>query len=184
MNSFTTSLALASMLGSFTQMGASEDIDIRLSTIKNAPQNERKVMIQELQFEIKQMPTKERTRVMQKVQEQMPDIAQKIQKDEIAQKIKEIKGADPIQRRELMNNFKKELAQMKKTERAEAIAHMRQEMSKKQHKEQEKLEVDQMNQLQKIERVEKRNQRQGADQFRQGIIDTGSQPGPKGFGPN
>lgn len=184
MNSFTTSLAFASMLGTFTQMGASENIDVRLSTIKNAPQNERKVMIKELQFDIKQMPTKERTKVMKKVQEQMPDIAQKIQRDEIAQRIKEIKKADPTQRRELMNNFKKELAQMKKAERAEAIAQMRQEMNRKQHQEQDELKIDQMNQLQKIERVEKRNQRQGADQFRQGVIDSGSQPGPQGFGPN
>ncbi len=184
MNPFTTSLAVASILGTFSQIGANDDIDAQLDAIKNAAPSERQVMIKKLHTDIKQMRIQERVRVMQKVQEEMPDIAGKIRNEAIAQKIEEIKNADPMQRKELMNSFKKELAQMKREERAEAIAQMRKEMNQHQHVKQDQSETDQMNQLQKLERIEKRNQRQGADQFHQKTIDTGSQPAPQGFGPN
>ena len=194
MNRFTTSLAVASIIGAFSQMGANDDVDARLSAIKNATQSKRQIMINKLQTDMKQMPMQERVRVMQKVQEQMPDIAQKIRSEVVAQKIKEIKNANPMQRKELMNNFKKELAQMKNEERTEAIAQMRKEMNQKQIRNQHqvkeqdplpaKAQNGQMNHLQDIDQTEKMNQRQGADQFIQGIINSGSQPGSQGFGPN
>jgi len=184
MNPFKTSLAVASILGAFTQIGANDDVDAQLNAIKNAAPSKRQVMIDKLQADIKQMRLQERERVLQKVKEEMPEIADKIRNQSIAQKIKEIKNASPMQRKELMNSFKKELAQMKREERADAISQMRKEMTRNQQAEQKKPDIDQMNQLQKIERIEKRNQREGADQFHQRVIDTGSQPGPQGFGPN
>lgn len=196
MKTVTTSLVLSLLLGGFTQISADENIDARLSSIKNAAPSERQIMIKELQTEMKQMREQERVRVLQKVREQMPDLAQKIQSEEIAQKIEEIKNADPMQRRELMNSFKKELSQMNEEQRTEAISQMRKEMNQErvqsgeqtkeqtqnmeQKQTQEKVEEQQMRQMQNMQQSEQMNQRQGADQFRQGMDNT--QANPNGFG--
>jgi hypothetical protein len=192
MNTLTTGISVALVIGAFSQLSAYGDIDIQLAEIKNATQSERQIKIQELQTELTQMHVQERVRVMQKVREQIPDLAQKIQNEAIALKIQAIKNADPMQRRELMNNFKKELAQMNKDEQAQTIAKMRSEMNqehehttdeyKEQKRKQEKMQRSQMNEIQKIDQMEKANQRQGADQFRQGSINSGTFPNTPGFG--
>jgi len=193
MNTLTTGISVALVIGAFSQLSAYGDIDTQLSEIKNATQSERQTKIQELQKELMQMRAQERVRVMQKVREQMPDLAEKIQNEAITLKIEAIKNADPMERRELMNNFKKELAQMNKDEQAQTIAKMRSEMSQEheqtmqEHKEQkriqEKVQNDQMDEIQKIDQMEKANQRQGADQFRQESINSGAFPNTSGFGP-
>jgi uncharacterized protein involved in exopolysaccharide biosynthesis len=190
MNTLTTGISVALVIGAFSQLGAYGDIDTQLAEIKNATQNERQMKIQALQTELGKMHVQERVRVMQKVREQMPDLAEKIQNEAIALKIKAIKNADPMQRRELMNNFKKELAQMNKDEQAQTIAKMRSEMSqehgsstKAQNHIQEKAQSSQMDEIQKIDQMEKSNQRQGADQFRQESINSGTFPNTPGFGP-
>jgi ribosomal protein L29 len=192
MNTLTTGISVALVIGAFSQLSAYGDIDTQLSEIKNATQHERQVKIQELQTELMQMRAQERVRVMQKVREQMPDIAQKIQNEAIALKIEAIKNADPMERRELMNDFKKELAQMNKDEQALTIAKMRSEMNQEhdqamqENKEQkrihETIQRDQMDEIQKIDQMEKANQRQGADQFRQKSINSGTFPNTPGFG--
>ncbi len=184
MNTFTTGISVALAIGAFSQLSAYGDIDTQLAEIKNATQSERQTKIERLQTELIQMRTQERIRVMQKVREQMPDLADKIQNETIALKIEAIKNADPMQRRELMNNFKKELAQMNKDEQAQTIAKMRREMSQEheQKRVQEKVQNDQMDEIQKIDQMEKTNQRQGADQFRQESINSGSFPNTSGFG--
>lgn len=192
MNTFTTGISVALVIGAFSQLSAYGDIDTQLSEIKNATQSERQVKIERLQTELIQMRTQERIRVMQKVREQMPDLAEKIQNETIALKIEAIKNADPMQRRELMNSFKKELAQMNKEEQAQTIAKMRREMSQEQKQTmqedeeqkrvQEKVQNGQMDEIQKIDQMEKTNQRQGADQFRQESINLGNLPNTSGFG--
>ena len=52
MNPFTNSLAMASIISSFTQVMASDSIDQQLMTIKNATQIERQAMIKELKTEL------------------------------------------------------------------------------------------------------------------------------------
>jgi len=193
MNTLTTGISVALVIGAFSQLSAYGDIDTQLAEIKNATQSERQIKIRELQTELTQMHVQERVRVMQKVREQIPDLAQKIQNEAIALKIQAIKNADPMQRRELMNNFKKELAQMNKDEQAQTIAKMRSEMNqehehtadenKEQKRIQEKMQRSQMNEIQKIDQREKANQRQGADQFRQGSINSGTFSNTPGFGP-
>jgi len=193
MNTLTTGIWVALLIGAFSQLSAYGDIDTQLAEIKNATQSERQIKIQELQTELTQMHVQERVRVMQKIREQIPGLAQKIQNEAIALKIEAIKNADPMERRELMNNFKKELAQMNKDEQAQTIAKMRSEMNqehehttdenKEQKRIQEKMQRSQMNEVQKIEQMEKANQRQGADQFRQGSINSGTFPNTPGFGP-
>jgi len=193
MNTLTTGISVALVIGAFSQLSAYGDIDTQLAEIRNATQSERQTKIQELQTELMQMRAQERVRAMQKVREQMPDLAEKIQNEAIASKIEAIKNADPMQRRELMNNFKKELAQMNKDEQALTIAKMRSEMNQEheqamqEHKEQkriqEKVRNDQMDEIQKIDQMEKANQRQGADQFRQESINPGAFPNTSNFGP-
>jgi len=193
MNTLTTGISVALVIGAFSQLGAYGDIDTQLAEIKNATHSERQSKIQTLQTELGQMHAQDRVRVMQKVREQMPDLAEKIHNEAIALKIEAIKNADPMQRRELMNNFKKELAQMNKDEQALTIAKMRSEMnqehaqSTQETKEQthipEKVQSSQMNEIQKIDQIEKTNQHQGADQFRQESINSGTFPNTPGFGP-
>lgn len=188
MNPFTNSLALASIVGSFTQIMASDTIDQQLMTIRNATHIERQTMIKELQSELKQMQEQERTKVMKKVQQEMPELANQLKKEDIAQKIKAIKSASPEQRMLLMNRFKKELAVMKKEERAEAIMQMRTEMAQQQSpgthdKMHDQAENAQKDHIRELDRNEKTHQRDGANQYQQTIIQTGAQPG-KGFGPN
>jgi len=192
MNTFTTGISVALVIGAFSQLGAYGDIDTQLSEIKNATQSERQIKIKRLQTELIQMRMQERIRVMQKVREQMPELADKIQNETIALKIEAIKNADPMQRRELMNNLKKELAQMNKDEQAQTIAKMRSEMAQEhdqtaqenqeQKRVQEKVQNSQMDEIQKIDQMEKTNQRQGADQFRQELINSGNLPNTPGFG--
>jgi hypothetical protein len=193
MNTLTAGISAALVIGAFSQLSAYGDIGTQLTEIQNATQHERQVKIEELQTELMQMRFQERARVMQKVREQMPDLAEKIQNETISLKIEAIKNADPMQRRELMNNFKKELAQMNKEEQAQTIAKMRTEMNqeqsqtaqekKEQTRIQETVQNGQMNEIQKIDQMEKGNQRQGADQFRQKSINAGTLSNTPGFGP-
>lgn len=193
MNTLTTGISVALAIGAFSQLSAYGDIDTQLSEIRNATQGERPSKIQKLQTELMQMRTQERVRVLQKVREKMPDLAEKIQNEAIALKIEAIKNADPMQRRELMNNFKKELAQMNKEEQAQTIAKMRREMAqehdetmqedKEQKRVQEQIQNSQMDEIQKIDQMEKSNQRQGADQFSQESINSGTSSNTPGFGP-
>lgn len=194
MNTLTTGISVALVIGAFSQLSAYGDIDAQLAEIKNATQSERRIKIEKLQTELMQMRTQERVRVLQKVREKMPDLAEKIQNEAITLKIEAIKNADPAQRRALMNSFKKELAKMNKEEQAMTIAKMRREMAqehdetiqedKEQKRVQEQIQNSQMNEIQKIDQMEKSNQRQGADQFRQESINSGSLPDTTtGFGP-
>lgn len=194
MNTLTTGISVALVIGAFSQLSAYGDIDAQLAEIKNATQSERRIKIEKLQTELMQMRTQERVRVLQKVREKMPDLAEKIQNEAITLKIEAIKNADPAQRRALMNSFKKELAKMNKEEQAMTIAKMRSEMAqehdetmqkdKEQKRVQEQIQNSQMNEIQKIDQMEKTHQRQGADQFRQESINSGSLPDTTtGFGP-
>lgn len=189
MKRLTTSLALALLLGAFTQASANESIQTQLSAIKNAAPAERQSMIDELQVQMQKMQVQERTRTLQEVREQMPELADKIQNDTIAQKINEIKNADPMQRRELMNSFKQELAQMNEQERGQAIAQMRKEMNQErvQTKEnaqnmQQKRLMDKSEEEQQMQQREQINQRQGTEQGRQQQINKQQQPNTNGFG--
>lgn len=192
MNKLTTSIVLTMALGSFAHISAGEDVQTQLSAIETASTTQRTALIKEFKFELKNMGEEQRIQAMHKIQEKMPELAQDIQDEKIALKINEIKNADPSQRLKLMNSFKLELAQMKEEERKNAIIQMQKQMNKEQdpkmqqHKEQlrvqEKVQNEQMNQLQKTNNLELMNQRQGADQFRQEMIDTGSQSSTQGFG--
>jgi hypothetical protein len=195
MKKTTLSLALVLILGAFTQASANESIQTQLSAIKSAAPAERQSMIQELQTQMQAMRVQERTRTLQEVREQMPDLADKIQNDYIAQRIDEIKNTDPMQRRELMNSFKQELAQMNEQERTEALTQMRKEMlpaDKTQIRDQDQVrdqkrlqDGSQKEQLQQMEQMQQRdqmNQRQGAEQLRQQQIQGTMQPDTNGFG--
>lgn len=192
MNRSTTSFVLTMALGSFAHISAGEDVQAQLSAIETASTTERAALIKEFKFELKNMGEEQRIQAMHKIQEKMPEFAQDIQDENVALKINEIKNADPAQRLKLMNSFKFELAQMKEEERKNAITQMQKQMNKEQdskteqHKEQvriqEKVQNEQMDQMQKTTNKEQMNQRQGADQFRQEMINIGSQSNTQGFG--
>ncbi len=199
MKRLTTSLALAIALGTFTQISA-EDIETQITKIEKSSSSERPALVKEFKSELKNMGEEQRIEAMHKIQEKMPELAKSIQGENISQKINEIKNADPTQRRELMNSFKKEISQMNEQERSAAVSQMRtqmkamneeqmQTMSKKeiksmnQDKERIRAEKGQMDHVQGLKRTEQMNQQQGANQFNKpGTQGTQTQTKPQGFG--
>jgi hypothetical protein len=182
MKNTTMTLALTVLLGSFAQISANEDVQTQLSAIKSASAIERPALIQAFKFKLKNMGEEQRIQAMHQIQEKMPELAQSIQDERVAQKINAIKNAEPAERVKLMNQFKLELAKMNQEERAEAITQMQKQMNKEQVRVQERVQNMQMDQMQKTNSMEQMNQRQGADQFAQEIINTGSQQTNPGFG--
>lgn len=184
MKTLTSSLAVAIILGTFSHISANDAIDAKLEILKNANPIEQKVMVRELNTELNKLTIQERVQIMQNVQDQMPDIAQKIQNENITQKIEAIKNAQPMERRELMNDFKKDLAQMNEEERAKAISLMREDNTdsvktqKKSHIKSMAQDA-QMKSIQHMGQKEQMNQFQGAIQFNQ-TPQQGS--GSQGFG--
>ncbi len=191
MNRLTTSIVLAIALGSLVNISADE-LTADIAAIKEATATERPALIKEFRFELGNMGEEQRIRAMHKLREKMPELAQKIQSEEMELKINEIKNAEPAKRVELMNKFKLELAQMNEEERAETIAQMQKQMNKNQVKTAEqtqeqkriqtKVQQQQMDQIQNMNKTEQMNQRQGADQFRQETIINSSQTQTQGFG--
>jgi len=192
MKKTTMSLVLTVLLGSLTQITANEDVQTQLSAIQDASAAERPALIKAFKFELKNMGEEQHIQAMHQIREKMPELAQSIQDEHVAQKINAIKNAEPEQRVQLMNQFKLELAKMNQEERAEAITQMQKQMNKaqdpkmQQHQEQlrvqERVKNKQMDQMQNTNRMEQMNQRQGADQFRQEMINSGSQQTNPGFG--
>lgn len=182
MNRLTMSLALTIVLGSFAQISANEDVQTQLSAIQGASVIERPALIKEFKYELKNMGEQQRIQAMHQIQEKMPELAQSIQDEHVAMKINAIKDAEPAERVKLMNQFKLELAQMNQEERADTIDKMQKQMNKEQVRVQENVQNRQMDHMQKTTNMEQMNQRQGAEQFRQETINSGSQPSTQGFG--